>query len=115
MLPFIVSPIATLQAMGCPIIIGSPSNQRGPGQLLTVGSSLYFIVRAQMGTTPSDAILVYKSVNITTWNLVAKLPFSPGPNLDYIDRDAPAVVVGSTIYIADYLENATGSRPSQTW
>jgi len=86
------------------------SDQQGPGQLFSVGSKYYYVTIAQVGVAENTNLLtVYKSSDITTWTIAATLPPATPPASTAFNQDAPAILIGTTIYIVCAYSDGLGS------
>jgi hypothetical protein len=84
----------------------------GATQFFAVGTSLYYVMRDQVGAgTPDNVLTVWKSTDKTTWVQVAQLPAVPF-QVNAVSRDCPAVLVGALIYIADQIDTNPGVFPA---
>ncbi len=98
--------VATMQAPASGSL--QSALQHGPNQIFAVGTDLYYVMLAQLGTVPTNDTNVYKSVDKTTWALVAQFigtPLNPQTN-GY--TDPVSVLVGDKIYIVTTSADTPG-------
>lgn len=93
-------PVLQMQAL-------NEGQQHGATQFLAVGSALYYVIRDQVGVAPTNDLLVYKSLDKTTWSLVATLTPTGAPIANNESHDVPVVLVGAVIYCLGAIVDST--------
>jgi hypothetical protein len=86
-------------------------HQHGASQMLAVGTSLYYVMRDQVGAVPDNILTVWKSTDKTTWVQVAQLP-AVAFQVNQVSRDCPAVLIGTVIYVADQIQTNGNTFPA---